>query len=247
MHELGGPPAVIGEAVDEAGLGDVALADGLDGDEVLALQVADQGVIRVEASRRPLQRVAAELESIGEVGLGRRRHPGVTVLGHVMADGVGHLALRVPDSGAHEALPGLEVQVEAGGVGVVPALVAEVHAGVGLVGRLVAAEPGVALDAEQRAAHRAGIGHEVGRDRVEAFREVGDEVECRLAHRRLVSGLVGVEPLAIVVRGKVLQEGEQRRGEMLRRHQSTSPRSPSTATGSRQSICGRSPHNRSSS
>ena len=95
---------------------------------------------------------------------------------------------RLPQAEGGKAVPRLEVQVEAGGVHVVAGgHVAEVDAGVGLVGRLVLGEPRVALDAEQRPAQRSGVGGEVAADGEEGLGQVLDESQGRKAHQVLVA------------------------------------------------------------
>ena len=97
-------------------------------------------------------------------------------------------------------------------------LVPEVDAGLRLVRRLVAREARVAVDAEQRAALAAGVGHQVRADLRQAQPEVLDEGERRLEQVVLVAVLVGVEPLAVVVGLQLAQEGEQLGAELAIAH-----------------------------
>ncbi len=132
----------------------------------------------------------------------------------MIADLLQRGAVGMPDAGADEDLAGLEVEVEARGVGVLARLVAELDAGVGLVGALVLGEAHVAVDAEERAADRPRIGVEVGADLGQARPEIADELLRRMAQLLLVALLVGLEPLAVVVGLEVAQELEELRAEV---------------------------------
>ena len=106
------------------------------------------------------------------------------------------------------------MHVEAGGMDVVGGRhMAELHAGVRLVWRLVLGEPRVALDPKERSADFAGIRHKVRRDLDQALGELIDEVERRLSHVRLVPILVGMEPVPFVVGGEFGKEDERALGK----------------------------------
>ena len=122
----------------------------------------------------------------------------------------------LPEPERGEAVARLQVEVEAGGVHVVAGgYVAEVDAGVGLVGRLVLGEAGVALDAEERPAEGPGIGGEVAADLEKGLGQVLDEGEGREADLFLEEPrLVGFEPGTFVVLGQVAEESEEAWGEV---------------------------------
>ena len=112
-----------------------------------------------------------------------------------------------PDSGKH--LVGRQVEVEAGSVGRLAHLVAELSGGLRLVWALVLGEPHVAVDAEHGAAVGARVGHEVLADRLQLGTEVGDELEQGLLHVLLVPTLVVLEPCTVVVGSQLEQELEE--------------------------------------
>jgi hypothetical protein len=60
--------------------------------------------------------------------------------------------------------------------------VSEVHAGVGLERRLVLREPGVAVDAEHRAAVAPRVGAQVRADLLQPVAHVLDERQRRIEH-----------------------------------------------------------------
>ena len=106
LHVGGGLAAHVSEVVEEPGRDSVALIE-LDGsDMVLALEVVDVFVLRVEALGRTLERLAADGELAQEVG-GLR---GALPLAGVGGDGVSYLGERrgvgMPDADASEDLPG---------------------------------------------------------------------------------------------------------------------------------------------
>ena len=104
------------------------------------------------------------------------------------------------------------MEVEAWGVNVAGAGVAELDAGVGLVGGLVLGEADVSVDAEEGAAGGAGVGDEVPADFGEADADVFDEGEGGFLDFGDVAVLVGGEPVAVVV-VEVPEEGEEFGGE----------------------------------
>src|SRR5207342_1498910 len=124
---------------------------------------------------------------------------------------------RMPNAGTDEAVAGLDVDVEGGRIDFAETLVIQARARVGLVGRLVVGEARVAMDAEQRAADRAGIGAVLRADRGEVRLQVRKQLEEGAAHLRVVVGLVRLEPLAIVVAGQAAQELEALVGEVAHR------------------------------
>jgi hypothetical protein len=126
-----------------------------------------------------------------------------------VAHGGGGGRVGMPQAAAAEDLVGLKVEVETGGVHVFAGGVAEVQAGVGLVGRLVFCEARVAVDAEDRAAVGPRIGDEVRTDLAEVGREVDDELDQRLAHVALEARPVLLEPVAVIVLLQLAQEVEE--------------------------------------
>ena len=146
-------------AVEEALGRRLLLGEPLDRGEVLAPEVVGVDVILVEGRRHALERL-----TLRQLDAGLRLRPPVGVLGDRRADGVGGLRVRVPHPAAGEHVARLEVQVQPGRVCLLRALVPEVDAGLRLVGRLVAREARVAVDAEERAALATGVGHQVRAD-----------------------------------------------------------------------------------
>ena len=147
--------------------------------------------------------------------------PAVGVLGDPSPDGVSGLRVGVPDPAAGEHVARRQVQVEAGRVGLLGPLVAEVDARLRLVRRLVLGEARVAVDAEQRAALAPRVGHQVRADVGQSEPEVLDEGERGLEQVVLVAALVRVEPLAVVVGLQLAQEGEQLGPELAVGHHPT--------------------------
>jgi hypothetical protein len=186
--------------VQEPGGDDVARGEAGGGEEVLALQVVCEGVVRVGPGRDTLEGVAAEAELLREgAGAG-----GSAPASGVSDDRLAYRGRRVgggpPDAAAGEDVVRADVQVVAGRVGVPAPVMPEVDPEVGLVRRLVLREARVAVDAEQGAAARPGVGAEVGADLLEPRRERVDEGERRLEQLLLVAVLVGREPFPVVVR-----------------------------------------------
>src|SRR5712691_9460956 len=105
----------------------------------------------------------------------------------------------MPDAGRRETFFRRDVEVKAGhacrGFGL---LVKKVDAEVRLVWGFVAGEARVAIDAEQRAAYRTGIGDEARRDPMESRAEITDEAQGGVADLRFESLLVRREPISIV-------------------------------------------------
>src|SRR5690606_21228036 len=114
----------------------------------------------------------------------------------------------MPQPGADEALPRLQVHVERGRGHFTAALMEQARALPALVRRLAVGEARVAVDAEQRAAHRARIGAEVRADRGQRRLQVADQAQEGLAHVRLVVGAVGLEPGLVVVSRQAAQEAQ---------------------------------------
>src|SRR5262249_24615017 len=104
---------------------------------------------------------------------------------------------------------------------VVLLLEGEEESRVGLVGRLVAAEPGVPVDAQQRAARGVRVGREMRADRSETGPDRGDEAEQWVTHLGDVTVLVGVEPLAVVVAPELAEEAKEVAADVRRRHRQT--------------------------
>ena len=124
----------------------------------------------------------------------------------------------MPATGSKKALVDSNVQVEARCVHVFGEFVAELDADVGLVGRFVAREAGIAINAHQGAAHLARVGTKMRRKALQLGAHLLDEVERRFAHQRFVTRLVGLEPDAVVVAGQFVEKIEAR----LRKHASLS-------------------------
>ena len=181
---------------------------------VLALEVVDVLVVRVEALGRTLERPAAYRVIAQEVGVLRGAFP----LAGVRRDGVAYLGegrrVGTPDANSGVDLAGREVQVESGRVGGLSRLVAEVHRRLRLVRTLVLREPHVAVDAEHRASVGPRVRYEPRADGVQARLEVLNEPQQRFLNVQLVTALVGLEPLTVVVRPQLEQELEELRGEV---------------------------------
>ena len=86
------------------------------------------------------------------------------VIPFLVPDGPGGGTVRTPDPHTHEEVTGLKMQVEARAVGVLARLMAELDAGVGLVGALVLGEANVSMDSEEGSTVGSGIGTEIRTD-----------------------------------------------------------------------------------
>ena len=161
-----------------------------------------------ETARWTLQRAPTEFVHQGECRILRRRDPFVLVLIDVRTNLVRHPRLGHPESNSDEAATRLEVHIKPRSVGILCPFVAKMHAGIELVRRLVLGESRVAMDPKERSSDSPRVRDEVRREFLERFDKVGDEVECGLAHRRLVAGLVLVEPGSVIVDGQVTEKGE---------------------------------------
>ena len=203
----------LSESLVESHRDDVLVGEPAGGHVVLALQLLDERVLRVEPPGRPLQRVAVAVEALAE-RRGIDHHPEAPrIVGDRLADPGEGRGLGVPDAETCEGALRLEVQIEDRGVDVPGVLVKETNPHVGLVGRLIFREADVSLDAEERPAHGSGDRHELLADLPEMGLEIGDELERRLLHGPLVSGLVGQEPVPIVVALQIPHVGEQLGGQ----------------------------------
>src|SRR5690606_38816218 len=120
----------------------------------------------------------------------------------------------MPQAGPDEAFARLQVDVERRRRDLAPPVVEQARALPALVRRLVAGETGVALDPEHRAAHGARVGAVMRADRRQRRLQVAQETLERLAHVRLVVGLVRLEPGALVVPGDAAQEAERLVGKI---------------------------------
>ncbi len=121
----------------------------------------------------------------------------------------------------------LEVEAGAGVLG--HAAVLEVHPDVGLVGRLVLAEAGVAVDAVD---HLLGLlGHIVHRERAELVGDQPHQFQRRPADLLLVELLVGGEPVAVVVLLQLPEEPESLGRESRESHAHKDPSSPACPDG----------------
>jgi hypothetical protein len=189
-----------------------------DRDEVLATEVVGERMGGIEAGRHTFERLPDEHAP-------RPRGRPTVGIGHdALAEREERIPFRSPHAEAAEGTVHLarprrrHVRVEARGVddlGGRPAhrLVSELRGEVGLVGGLVLGEPGVAEDAEGRAAVLAVVGHVVRRERGEVGTHRPHEFGQRRLAVRLPAGAVGLEPAAIVVRAEVLEETEGVGGE----------------------------------
>src|SRR5215207_4279130 len=110
----------------------------------------------------------------------------------------------MPDTRAEKDALQLQMQVQAGRLGLGGTGVAEVDPDMRLVRRLVLREPGVAIDAKQG----LPVGDEVRRDLWKAVADVLDEGQRRLLDVLLVAALVGLEPVALIVGLQVAEELE---------------------------------------
>lgn len=88
-------------------------------------------------------------------------------------------------------------------------VVSKLGRGVGFVGGFIFREPRVAVDSEKRPARRPGIGNEMGADFFKVRAEIGDESLEGFPYFVDVSGLVCVEPFAVVVGFQVFEEFEK--------------------------------------
>ena len=117
----------MGKALEEIGSDGVSFVEHRSRDEVLAFEVVDQGMGGVATPRRALQGLPHQRERVAE-GF-RLRHAGPA--GGVLNDGVADfsqcVAARVPDAAGGKTRAGLQVQVEAGRVGVLTGGVAEMR------------------------------------------------------------------------------------------------------------------------
>ena len=117
----------------------------------------------------------------------------------------------MPHAAAHVVVARLEMEVRAVGVlrmrevglWILALDPRERRAEVGLVGRLVLGEPGVAIDPEDRT-FRVGLHGQLSGSK--RLGEARDECLHRLLQERLVLGLAGLEPAAVVVLGELRQE-----------------------------------------
>src|SRR6266508_878232 len=213
-----GQAAQLGVGGEEALRGDGALVQHGHAHVVLPFEVLGQRVVCGEPGGGPLQCVTAEVEARPELIAVSSPLPPVRLRNDGVPDLLEGFPVGVPHPGRGEGLSRLEVEVEARGVDVAADPVAEVEAHVDLVGALVLGEPHVAVDAEQRASHRAVVGHEVGAELPEIAGEGPHELQGRLLHHVLVPRLVLGEPGPVVVLAQVLEEPEQIGGEEALAH-----------------------------
>src|SRR5262249_11097986 len=137
VHEGRGGPAESRVLVGEAGRDDVALGEAGGGEEVLALQVVREGVLRVRPGWDALERVAAEAEMPREGSGPGGATPACGVGDDRLTDGCRCLGGGVPAAAAAEDLVRPDVQVVARRAGVLGPVVPEVDPEVGLVRGLV--------------------------------------------------------------------------------------------------------------
>src|SRR5262245_73887 len=207
--------------VDSAGL---RLGEADAGRKAQALEVSDERVVGIEAARRAPQRVLVVRESDAARAL-----PFRWLRDNPRADGVEGVGAGMPHPCPHEHLAGRQVQIVARRIRVLLRLEGEEESRVGLVRRLVAAEPGVPVDTQQRAACGVRVGGGMGADWSETGRDRGDEAEQWVSHLDDVTVLVGVEPLAVVVAPELAEEAKEVAADVRRRHRQTDRcRPPST-------------------
>src|SRR5690606_13388867 len=160
-------------------------------------------------TRRALQDLGGrEVEAAAECRRVRRAPTGLRVGEDELADLALGIGLGMPQPGADDALSRLQVHVARGRGPFAAALMAQTRALRALVRRLVVGEACVAVDAEQRAPHRARVGAEVRADRGHRRLQVADQAQERLAYVRLVVGAVGLEPGLVVVSRQAAQEAQ---------------------------------------
>src|SRR5262245_50300050 len=207
--------------VDSAGL---RLGEADAGREAQALEVGDERVVGIEAARRAPQRVLVVRESDAA-----RAPPFRWLRDDPRADGVEGVGAGMPHARPHEHLAGRQVQIVARRIRVLLRLEGEEESRVGLVRRLVAAEPRIPVDAQQRATRGVRVGDEMGADRPETGRDRRDEAEQWVAYLGEVTVLVRVEPLAVVVAPELSEEAKEVAADVRRRHRQTDRcRPPST-------------------
>src|SRR4051812_1957963 len=183
------------------------------------------GMIDVVSARHALQHGLFRQPAVAlERGDAQQPDEGRGVLVDLLADPRQRGTRRHPDAAADRAPGRLDVEVETGaamgGGGASHATsrvaVVEPARGVGLVRRLVAGEPYVAMDAEERALRVADdLRRDAREPHVHLFHERGE----RRAHLRLVRRAVLLEPLAIVVAAQRAEEGQRggsKAGELTR-------------------------------
>ncbi len=120
----------------------------------------------------------------------------------------------MPASQCDETAARFDVEVETRGMRILAHLVPELDSHGGLVGTLVLGEAGVPVDAKHRAPDGARVGSEVLAYLPQVRSEVGDEAECGLLDRGLVTPLVVREPDAVVVCLQILEKVEARLREI---------------------------------
>lgn len=101
---------------------------------ILSLELFDQAVRRIEAAGRPLQRVSAQLPGPLELGFGDDGLELPCLLDERVSDRAQRRAVGMPDAGAGETLPRLQVQIEAGRVDILGLRVTKLGGGECLVG-----------------------------------------------------------------------------------------------------------------
>jgi len=171
--------------------------------QVAEFQIFDEFVITRESTGRP-----REFSGVVPVEQPADGAPFVATGADGIADFQQGGRFGMPQARGGKTASGFDVEIEAGGVNVF-ASVRETHRNVRFVRPLVRRKAGVAVDAEQRAASRARIGYEVGRDFVEGRGEVGYESYGRLMGNGLVFILVRQKPVAIIVAFQTCEESEQ--------------------------------------
>ena len=171
-------------------------------------------VDRLEAARRPLQRVLVrqrepclrELRDHLLIGLGRP--------GRGVAQPRERRRLGLVEAGGEEALLRRQVEIQHAGIVLRPGTCHR-DAGVGLVGILVLGEAHVPVDAEERRLA-------VALDRDFRLRELERRVLDEVAHRTLDAAFVGspvlLEPFLRLVERQRLEERQRLAPETLERH-----------------------------
>src|SRR5690606_30480934 len=111
----------------------------------------------------------------------RRRLPAARVVDDELADATLCVRPGMPEPGPDETAARLQVDVERWRRDFTAPFVEQARTLPALVGRLVAGEAGVTLDAKQRTAHALGFGAEMRADLRQGWLQVGEQALERLA------------------------------------------------------------------
>ena len=103
------------------------------------------------------------------------------------------------------------MEIEARRMGILAGSMAEMSAHIGLVGRLVLGESGIAINPEQRTAVGPRIGKKMRAYLLQRLRKSHDEIKHGITHLGPVTFLVRLEPLPLIAGLEVAQKLEERR------------------------------------